>query len=99
MKTTIEMPDDLFRKAKALAALRGQSMKQWLTDLLRKEIGAESNDAETRASNKRNLEAEADIFMRELNALAAQISKCWQGPQDAVAAIREQRRELGNDGH
>lgn len=99
MKTTIEMPDELFRKAKALAALRGQSMKQWLTDLLRREIGVESSVAETPTSKKTNLEAEADVFMRELDALAAQIGKSWQGPHDAVAAIQEQRRELGNDGY
>jgi len=33
MKTTIEMPDELFRKAKAVAALRGQSMKQFITHI------------------------------------------------------------------
>lgn len=97
MKTTIEMPDELFRKAKAVAALRGMSMKQWLSDLLRKEIGAESMPVKT-ASGK-EMGREADVFMRELNALAAQVSAAWQGPQDAVAAIREQRRELGNDDH
>ncbi len=99
MKTTIEMPDELFRKAKAVAALRGMSMKQWLTDLLRKEIGTESMPAKTASGKETGREAEADVFMRELNALAAQVSAAWQGPQDAVAAIREQRRELGNDGH
>ena len=40
MKTTIEMPDELFRKAKAVAALRGQSMKDFITQLLTREIGA-----------------------------------------------------------
>jgi hypothetical protein len=39
----------------------------------------------------------ADTFSQELAALAAQISGAWQGPQDAAAAIREQRRELGTD--
>ena len=34
MQTTIEMPDELFRKAEAVAALRGQSMKQFITQLL-----------------------------------------------------------------
>ena len=77
MKTTIEMPNELFRK----------------------EIGVESSVAETPTSKKTNLEAEADVFMRELDALAAQIGKSWQGPHDAVAAIQEQRRELGNDGY
>ena len=43
--------------------------------------------------------AAADTFSQELATLAAQISTAWQGPHDAVAAIQEQRRELGSDGH
>ncbi|MEO6024988.1 MAG: hypothetical protein ABIP64_18125 [Burkholderiales bacterium] len=87
------MPDDLFRKAKALAAVRGQSMKQWLTDLLQKEIGETSMAGETApGKEKKEKKAKADAFKRELDALATQVTKSWQGPQDAVAAIREQRR-------
>lgn len=35
MKTTIEIPDDLFRKAKATAAMQGRSLKDLITDSLR----------------------------------------------------------------
>ena len=38
MKTTIELPDELSRQVKAVAALRGQSMKQFLTELLEREL-------------------------------------------------------------
>jgi hypothetical protein len=34
MKTTLEIPDDLFRKTKAIAALRGESLKDFVTDAL-----------------------------------------------------------------
>jgi len=34
MKTTIELPDPLFRKAKATAAERGQSLKDFVTEAL-----------------------------------------------------------------
>lgn len=34
MKTTIEIPDPLFRKAKSRAAERGQSLKDFVTDAL-----------------------------------------------------------------
>ena len=34
MKTTIEIPDPLFREVKATAASRGQSLRQFLTDAL-----------------------------------------------------------------
>jgi len=35
MKTTIDIPDDLFRLAKARAALSGISLRQFVTDTLR----------------------------------------------------------------
>lgn len=86
MKTTIEMPDDLFRKAKAIAALRGQSMKQLITQLLQREIGAPP--APTASARKKA----ADSFSRELEALATQVGKEWKSELDAVDAVREQRR-------
>jgi len=89
MKTTIEMPDDLFRKAKAVAALRGQSMKEWLTELLRREI-----DTPVPPESIEDKRREIAAFNRELDQLAKMVSAAWQGPQDAVAAIREQRRDL-----
>jgi len=47
MKTTIEIPDPLFRKAKSRAAERGQSLKEFVTDALQARlVGAdESGDA------------------------------------------------------
>jgi hypothetical protein len=86
MKTTIEMPDDLFRRAKAVAALHGLSMKDWLTNLLRREVGAGT----TAPPGDKQQEIEA--FNRELDRLSALVTKHWQGEPDAVAAIREQRR-------
>lgn len=85
------MPDDLFRRAKAVAALQGLSMKEWLTNLLRREVGAGT----TAPSSDQGREQEADAFIQELNRLASDISAHWQGPQDAVAVMREQRRDLG----
>ena len=38
MKTTIDLPDDLFRKAKATAALRGESLKSLISTALRHEL-------------------------------------------------------------
>lgn len=35
MKTTLELPDDLFRQTKALAALRGESLKDFVTAAIR----------------------------------------------------------------
>ena len=38
MKTTIELPDLLFRKAKSKAAERGQTLKQLLTEALEEKL-------------------------------------------------------------
>lgn len=36
MKTTLEIPDPLFRQCKAIAAIRGQTLKDFVTAALRK---------------------------------------------------------------
>ena len=38
MKTTLELPDPLFRKAKTTAAARGQSLKDFVTEALREKL-------------------------------------------------------------
>jgi hypothetical protein len=43
MKTTIEIPDPLFRKAKSRAAERGQSLKEFVADALQARLAADSN--------------------------------------------------------
>ena len=40
MKTTIEIPDPLFRKAKSKAAERGQTLKELVTEALQEKLGA-----------------------------------------------------------
>ncbi|MEM1201879.1 MAG: hypothetical protein AAGN66_01470 [Acidobacteriota bacterium] len=35
MKTTLEIPDDVFRRSKAAAAMRGESLKDFVTESLR----------------------------------------------------------------
>jgi hypothetical protein len=38
MRTTIDLPDPLFRRTKAMAALRGTTMKELITRALEREI-------------------------------------------------------------
>lgn len=45
MKTTIEIPDSLFRKAKSTAAERGQSLKQLVTEALEEKLEANRRQA------------------------------------------------------
>jgi predicted transcriptional regulator len=44
MKTTVEIPDDLFRRAKVLAAQEGLSMKQLITESLQQRIARHSTE-------------------------------------------------------
>ena len=47
MKTTLEIPDPLFRKAKATAAERGQSLKDFFTDALRDKLAQQAAGHDT----------------------------------------------------
>jgi hypothetical protein len=45
MKTTLEIPDPLFRKAKARAAERGQSLKAWITEAVQEKLAGKAREA------------------------------------------------------
>ena len=45
MKTTLEIPDLLFRKAKSKAAERGQTLRQLVTEALQEKLGANTGTA------------------------------------------------------
>ncbi len=45
MKTTLEIPDPLFRKAKSKAAERGQSLKQLVTEALQEKLSGNAGKA------------------------------------------------------
>lgn len=89
MKTTIELPDELSRQVKAAAALRGQSMKEFLTEVLTRELcPVVPQQADQNARQKR-----AASLIEELESLAGRIGEKWGGAADAVQAVREQRRD------
>ena len=43
MKTTIEIPDDLFRRTKGTAALRGESLEDFVTEALRDRVESQAS--------------------------------------------------------
>jgi hypothetical protein len=45
MKTTIEIPDPLFRKAKSKAAERSQTLKEFVTEALRDKLALNASKA------------------------------------------------------
>lgn len=44
MKTTIEIPDPLFRKAKSKAAERGQTLKEFMAEALHDKLASSAGD-------------------------------------------------------
>ena len=46
MKTTLEIPDSIFRKAKATAAERGQSLKDFVTEAVRDKLVSGARNAD-----------------------------------------------------
>ena len=44
MKTTIEIPDPLFRMAKSKAAERSQTLKEFVTEALREKLASNTNN-------------------------------------------------------
>ena len=67
--------------------MRGISVRQLITEALEKEL-----DPARMADGRARHPDEAAALMRELDALAAQVSATWVGAQDAVDAVRDQRR-------
>jgi hypothetical protein len=45
VKTTLELPEDLFRQAKATAAVRGESLKELVTAALRAHLEDQAGEA------------------------------------------------------
>jgi hypothetical protein len=48
MRTTIDIPDELFRRAKSEAALRGRKLKDLVEDGLRLVLGADGGEHQLR---------------------------------------------------
>ncbi len=90
MKTTLEMPDELFRRAKAVAARRGQSLKQLVTTAVERELATPAQEGAGSGRRKTAI----DASLRELDALTQRIRAAWPEDVSAVEAIREQRRDL-----
>jgi hypothetical protein len=47
VKTTLEIPDALFRKAKSTAAERGQTLKQFVTEAVQEKLAVKKESSPT----------------------------------------------------
>jgi len=83
MKTTLELPDELFRLAKSRAAQRGTTLKSLITQALQKELGQNAGQPKVGVAE----------FLRDWDALSRKVTAKWKDPKiGAVETMREQRR-------
>jgi hypothetical protein len=68
MKTTLEIPDALFRKAKATAAQQGRTMKEYVTEALMEKLEGKGQGQGWR-SVLGKLTAEGKKAAREVDAI------------------------------
>lgn len=83
MKTTLELPDDLFRRAKALAAERGVSLRQLVTEALEQRVRAARRPG--RAPAWRELVGELRNLRRETVVINARIDEEFEQVDDEDA--------------
>ncbi len=81
-KTTLEMSGTLFRRAKAAAATRGQSLKDLVTGALERELRLSAPSGGKKAQSA----------LRAVRQLAKENAASWRTDEDSVTAVREQRR-------
>jgi plasmid stability protein len=79
MKTTLDLPDELLRQLKAAAALRGQSMKDFVAEALSQALaGPERRPASA-------------AYVAELRSFARRVSKASTGRLTASEELRKMR--------
>jgi hypothetical protein len=81
MKTTIEVPDDLYRKAKAMAALRGRKLKDLVEEGLRLVV-----EAPRRARRQRTL---AELMKRARGMVDSGIRDLASNPRHLAGFGRD----------
>ncbi len=85
MKTTIDLPDDLFREAKATAARRGAPLKEFVRDALIEKLAREEHPAIAEGSHAWPVPP-PDVDIEELRRIDALIDEEFERiePEDLL---------------
>jgi len=75
MKTTVEIPDDLFRQAKARAALEGSSLRELMTEGLRRVLQTPRSPTRLRRAPFPLIRAEAGASLLTDDETAAALAE------------------------
>lgn len=81
VKTTLEIPDDVFRQSKAAAAMRGESLKDFVTESLRARL-EEKGQEEPAVSGWRRVFGQARLD--EVAAVDAIVAEDLEVPPSLV---------------
>jgi len=81
MKTTVEVPDDLYRRAKAMAALRGRKLKDLIEEGLRLVL-----EAPAKTRRQRNL---AELMRRARGAIDSRLPDLASNPRHLAGFGRD----------
>jgi hypothetical protein len=86
VKTTIELPDDLFREAKATAARRGAALKEFVREALAEKLAREIAMPERQGAPKRWPVPPPDVPVEELRRIDAIIEEAFEQiePEDRL---------------
>ena len=84
MRTTIDLPSDIYRKAKAEAALRGVKFRDMVVSSLSRELNRADSVLNSTSALK------VDEFMASLDDLRAQVAPQGAG-KDPLGSLIQQR--------
>jgi hypothetical protein len=73
MKTTIDLPDELYRRVKAKSALEGKTVREVATSLFQQ--WADGTVARGEAADSMEARARADAWLAEWERMAATLAK------------------------
>jgi len=85
VKTTVEIPDPLFRKAKARAAERGQTLKEFMSEALQEKLMG-------KAANARATEPEWMKGFGKLHRLSKETARIQRRMDEAFEVIEAEDR-------
>ena len=85
MKTTVELPDDLFRRAKAVAALRGRKFKDLVEEGLRRVVESPENKPES--------EARRDLLRKYCGIVDSGVTDLSTNPRHMEGFGQDNRRD------
>jgi hypothetical protein len=78
MKTTLEIPDTLFRRAKSKAAERGQSLKEFVGEALREKLASKGSQGRSGEPEWMQGFGKLRRFRKETQAIQQRIREAFE---------------------